>query len=111
KHQLIALGIPEDDIIADSSSKTTEENAINTAKILKKNHLEKVFLETSAFHMRRAVMCFRRAHVEIIPIPTDYSVSVKTKYNFNSFAPSYSGLSTTGTALREYLGIIAMMFK
>jgi uncharacterized SAM-binding protein YcdF (DUF218 family) len=110
KRQLIDLGIPAADIIAENRSRTTEENAIYTSAILKKRAVKKVFLVTSAYHMRRSVICFKQSRVATIPIPTDYTMSIQPKYYFNEFAPSPGGLVTTSVAIREYLGILALQF-
>jgi uncharacterized SAM-binding protein YcdF (DUF218 family) len=110
RRQLIALGVTSQDIIAENHSRTTEENAIYTSRILKKSAINRVFLVTSAYHMRRAVACFKKSGVGTIPFPTDYTMSVQPGLYLNIFAPSYGGLNTTGTALHEYLGLLALKF-
>jgi uncharacterized SAM-binding protein YcdF (DUF218 family) len=108
KRQICDIGIPPSMVIVENRSKTTEENAIFTAEILKKKKINRIVLVTSAYHMKRSIRCFEKSGVKIVPFPTGYSTSVNAKYNFNHFAPSYSALSLTGIAMREYLGIIAL---
>jgi len=58
-------GVPENSIIIDETSKNTHENAVNTAKILKKNGVKTAILTTSPYHMRRVLLEFQRAVPEI----------------------------------------------
>lgn len=110
RRQLLELGIKPRDIIVENQSRTTQENAIYTSRILKNMDVKKVILVTSAYHMKRSVFCFKKTGIGTIPFPTDYSMSIKAKLHFNLFAPSYGGLSTTGVALHEYLGLLALYF-
>jgi uncharacterized SAM-binding protein YcdF (DUF218 family) len=56
----IDLGIPKNDLIIETNSRNTRENAVFTKEILK-NYNQKTLLITSAFHMRRAAGCFKKA--------------------------------------------------
>jgi len=58
-------GVPENSIIIDEMSKNTHENAVNTAKILKKNGVKKAILTTSPYHMRRVLLEFQRATPDV----------------------------------------------
>lgn len=108
KREICDTGVPSSMVIVENRSKTTEENAIFTAKILKNKAINKIVLVTSAYHMKRSIRCFKKSGVEVVPFPTGYLTSANAKYNFNLFAPSYSALNLTGIAMREYLGIIAL---
>ncbi|MDR1969744.1 MAG: YdcF family protein [Candidatus Nomurabacteria bacterium] len=58
-------GVPEGAIIVDEVSKNTYENAVNTAKILRKNKVKTAVLTTSPYHMRRVLWEFKRAAPEV----------------------------------------------
>lgn len=107
KRQLLAIGIPEDKILTENQSLNTEQNAANTAVILQKNGLHSPILVTSGFHMSRAMLHFE--HVGLTPqaYPTDYIASAEFKLQPAKFTPSPGAISTTGLALKEYLGILA----
>lgn len=60
KRQAIAFGVPEDAIIVEPESKTTDENAIRVAALMREQGLESAILVTSSFHQRRASMHFAR---------------------------------------------------
>src|SRR5688572_11554371 len=65
---LIQHGIDSNRILVDTASKNTYENAIETAKILKRiGRKSKVLLITSAFHMPRALRVFRKAGIAVVP--------------------------------------------
>jgi uncharacterized SAM-binding protein YcdF (DUF218 family) len=108
KRVMVSLGIPEDKIYLDDSSRTTTENAVNSKKILKEYHLIHPILVTSAFHMARAVDNFAKVGVSVQPYPCDYWVSAVQSWYLFRFIPTSSGLNNTGTALKEYLGILAL---
>lgn len=103
---LLNIGIPKKDILIDSTSKNTRENAQNTyellqkEKVLTKSHL----LVTSASHMKRAKGCFNKVEIDITPYPTD-RLAVKREYGISSFiSPSLNALQTWTLILHELLG-------
>lgn len=110
KRQLQALGIPAKDIFVENHSLNTEQNARFTAKMLKKYNFSSPILVTSAFHLPRAVIEFAKTGLQILPYPSDYWTSRPEKLYAVKLVPSSSGLSLTGTALKEYLGILAAKF-
>ena len=102
----LARGFPAKAILSEPNSRNTAENAVETAKIAAERGWESVILVTSAFHMRRSVLCFRKAGVEALPFPVDY----RTAASFvgpEEFFPSVAALSLSTIAIKEYLGIVA----
>jgi len=72
KRFLVNIGISENDIIIDSISDNTHENAVYSSIILDENYPEgKFLLITSAHHMRRAKACFLHEGI----ITTTYSTN------------------------------------
>jgi uncharacterized SAM-binding protein YcdF (DUF218 family) len=108
KSFLITLKIPADDIITESISRNTHENAKFTSEWLKKHDPDATcILITSAWHMRRAKGCFTREKVKIIPYSTDiqsrprmYDIdillnpTVGTMYTWEAFIKELIGFST-----------------
>lgn len=111
RRQLLGLGIPERDILIENRSLNTEENAVNSSVILQKHGFMRPVLVTSAFHLPRAVLQFERADITVQPFPTDYMASEPLSYYASKFTPNAGAISTTGTALKEYLGILAVRIK
>jgi len=64
---LVAEGVPRDAIIAEWQSKSTRENAINTARLVHGIQGKKVLL-TSDFHMYRALRVFRKVGIQVTPM-------------------------------------------
>jgi uncharacterized SAM-binding protein YcdF (DUF218 family) len=63
---LAASGIPPQAMVAEWESRSTRENGINTARLIRDMPGTKVLL-TSDFHMYRAQRVFRKLGVEVIP--------------------------------------------
>ncbi len=105
KKIMLDLGVLEDDIIIESKSHTTGENAKYTSEIMKNYDYEKVILITSATHMNRSKKSFERNGVEVIPAPCNYLVKYK-RYGFRAFMPQIKNIEYINRALWEYVGFI-----
>ncbi len=102
KKFLLTLGIPKKEVIEESKSRTTFENALYTKEIVKG---KKVCLITSAYHMPRSVMIFKAFKVKIVPVPADYRASRGVGYDVLSFIPFPTYLKDSMDGFREYVGI------
>ncbi len=64
------LGVPQDKLLAEKSSRDTFENAEYTVKLCRENGFKRIILLTSAYHIPRAVLLFRKeGGVAITPFP------------------------------------------
>jgi len=99
---LISLGLPNERIILETTSRNTWENARETMKL----GFEKVVLVTSAYHMKRSIYCFNKQGVSVIAAPTDYKCDRGQKYDFFSFMPTIPDLYNSWLALHEYIGLL-----
>ena len=61
KNISIKEGVPAGDILIEEDSRTTKENAIDTARIIKYKDFQSIILVTSPYHQRRAYQSFRSA--------------------------------------------------
>ncbi|RJO62082.1 YdcF family protein [candidate division WS5 bacterium] len=61
KNIAIRKGVPAKAILIEEDSKTTEENAIDVARIIKDEEIKSIILVTSPYHQRRAYEAFRDA--------------------------------------------------
>ncbi|MFB5267697.1 YdcF family protein [Paenibacillus enshidis] len=107
RRQLLGMGIPDSSILIENRSLNTEQNAQNTAALLREKGLSRPVLVTSGFHMTRAVLQFEKAGVTVQPYPTDYLVSRPMKMYAGRLSPSAGAMSNMGLALKEHLGILA----
>jgi uncharacterized SAM-binding protein YcdF (DUF218 family) len=107
------FGIPREDMILESRSLNTHDNAIFTKEILQREQLKRILLVTSAAHMPRSLAIFRRAKIDAIPAPADLMVSdrnlIESRYSKQSrilsLIPTSESLDFTTQALKEYIGM------
>ena len=107
KQVLINLGIDEKDILIESESRNTYENAVNTKLILDSLHIdESILLITSASHMNRAQACFKKAGVKIWPHRVDFQVD-ESDYTLETYLlPSAITLASWQIILKEWIGYL-----
>jgi len=105
---LIQIGVPEGRIEVEERSRNTCENAVESKAIAAPAPGEKWLLVTSAFHMPRAVACFRAADFPVVPYPVDF---LARRSALRGPAPSVAaGLYLTDIAAHEWLGLVAYHF-
>jgi uncharacterized SAM-binding protein YcdF (DUF218 family) len=102
-------GVDPEDIIIESASRNTRENAFYVKDLVAKNASSgKVILITSAFHMRRAEGCFRKVGIDVTGFSTDfYTALPKDRIGFDGFIPSPSVLSNWNFLIKEWIGYAA----
>ncbi len=110
KEWLISEGIPENRIIAESESRNTGENAVESARIAKEKGIRKIILVTSAFHMPRSVLCFEKQGFEVQPFPVARYL-VDEFPGMEAFFPAPAGMTLSTIALKEYVGIVMYRLK
>ena len=111
---LETLGVPKDAILQDPTSLNTYENAVNVRQILRSRGIGRVLLVTSAFHMPRSLLIFKRQGIEAIAAPTDFLVTQAELREPNSsiqstvlnVLPDAERLQRSTRALKEYIGIV-----
>ncbi len=93
------------DYKVESKSLNTYENAKYTKKLLGKEGIKNpsVYLVTSAYHMRRAVMIFENFGFKVIPKATDFKAE-KKDFSFLKILPNIGAFYNSYLALHEYIG-------
>jgi uncharacterized SAM-binding protein YcdF (DUF218 family) len=102
---LLEEGIARPRIALEDKSRSTHENAVYGKRLLQPKPGENWVLITSAYHMPRAVACFRAVGWPVIPYPVDFTVDPAT-----GLEPDFSlldGLNTSTTAGKEWVGLVA----
>ena len=97
------LGVNEKDIILESKSKDTKDEAI-LIKPLVDN--EPFILVTCASHMPRSISIFKKLGMNPIPAPTGHKVKERRGLSPGSFFPNALSLHKSERAFYEYLGIL-----
>lgn len=108
---LKACGIKEQHLLIEGKSRNTAESAYFTTQLCKLQKIEKLLLVTSASHLYRSTALFRRERLNVIPYPCDYKSNQFPRFSLLAFAPSADMLCNSATAIKEYLGIIAMKLE
>ncbi len=97
------LGVNEKDIIVESKSKDTKDEA----KLIKPLVENKPFiLVTCARHMPRSILMFKKLGMNPIPAPTGHKVKNRQSPSFGSFFPNALSLHKSEIAFYEWLGIL-----
>lgn len=101
----VSVGVPAAEVTLEEQSTTTHENARNTSNLISSLGCERIFLVTSAIHMRRAESCFARQNVNVIPCPCNHNALRLDPLPF-SIIPSVSGIRLVQSAAHEWLGLL-----
>lgn len=104
---LIENGIPDADILVETKSKNTYENAIETKKVLEDYpELESFLLVTSAMHMRRSKAIFEKAGFENFDcFTTDHFTGESRGYKLHQyFIPNGSTMTNWHYLFHEWMG-------
>ncbi|MEB3295743.1 MAG: YdcF family protein [Synechococcales bacterium] len=109
---LETMGVPRSALLFEEKALNTHENAVNVKPILEAQRVQKFLLVTSALHMPRSLMIFRKLGMDPIPAPTDFRmVEVGSSQDsveafLLSLLPDADQLRLTTRALKEYIGIL-----
>jgi uncharacterized SAM-binding protein YcdF (DUF218 family) len=93
-----SLGVKLEDMIINSAPKDTQEEALFSKVIIGEN---KFALVTSATHMHRAMMLFKKQGMNPIAAPTDFK-----RTNTQDYVPGVTSFRNSKIAIHEYLGIL-----
>jgi uncharacterized SAM-binding protein YcdF (DUF218 family) len=99
KRTLMQLGVPREDLVLEKRSRTTWGNARFAVDKLREIGADRVWLVTSAHHLRRAVFAFEHFGIRVTPVRADYLRGLW------SLVPSAYNLYVTNAALHEYAGM------
>ncbi|MDP2411881.1 MAG: YdcF family protein [Pseudolabrys sp.] len=101
---LDAMGVPRERVTLERRSRNTHENAIFSKELAQPKPGERWLVVTSAFHMPRAIGCFRRAGFDVEAYPVSWRTAdggtVRPQGVFSS------GLSATDFAAHEWSGLV-----
>lgn len=109
--QLRELGLSGEDILLENRSLNTEQNAQYTKELMDAKGYRHPVLITSAFHIMRSVVDFKQAGLATLPYPVDYWTSRQPVFYWSKLLPSGAAFSASSAALKEYLGMLALLLK
>jgi uncharacterized SAM-binding protein YcdF (DUF218 family) len=116
---LAVMGVPRSAILQDPTSLNTYENGVNVKKILDAQGMRRILLVTSAMHMPRSLLIFKRLGIEATPAPADFLVSEQDQRELRgsteavllNLLPEADRLRQTTRALKEYIGILVYRLR
>ncbi|MGH8505164.1 MAG: YdcF family protein [Stenotrophobium sp.] len=99
-----SLGLDPQRLMLEKRSRNTWENAVFSKQLVQPRTGEHWLLVTSAWHMPRAIGCFRAAGWPVTAYPVDYLSALSTPDQ--SFAPEWRMLKLE-LGLKEWAGLVA----
>lgn len=103
---MIDMGVKKERIEIETKSKNTFQNAALSKALAKPKQGENWALITSAYHMPRAIGCFRAVGWNVSAYPVDYMTG-GNKSRFQPFYYALDGVTITDIATKEWLGLLA----
>ena len=103
-----STGVPASSVLSTGRVSNTDQEAHAVADTLHSRQSRpgapRILLVTSAYHMPRAQMLFKRAGFSVQPFPVDFRVSPREGISWRYFFPSAASLAQTELAWREMYG-------
>lgn len=107
----VELGAPRSALVLEAKSRTTRENAVNTAAIFKDNGWRTGLLVTSVTHMPRALAAFRKAGLDVVPAPSEIFGGPPKVDSLLDLLPDAGALSWTTSAIKEMVGLLVYRYR
>lgn len=104
---MVMAGIPSTDIVVENESRNTYENARNTKALLAGEDPSNCLLITSAFHMRRARACFKKAAFETDTFSADFYSHPRYFTPDALIIPNAESINIWKKLFKEWTGIAA----
>ena len=107
KMLLMKMGVDSSHIFLEESAVNTRQNAVNTSEILKQKYgVRECVLITSAFHIPRSELCFKKVGIAVFPVRTHYLQNTIPLW-FDKLAPCEESLFYFYFMWHEWIGMAA----
>jgi uncharacterized SAM-binding protein YcdF (DUF218 family) len=108
KSLLEKTGIPSSDILTEDQSRNTYENALYSSVLLTELNLTgEHILITSGLHMKRALACFKKQGINVIPFSVDQASGTQEYTPDKLFIPSIEAMDKWNRLFHEWVGYAA----
>lgn len=104
------LGVPKSDIVLETKSRNTAENAKYSAEIIQERGWQRVAMVTSALHLGRADHLFRQQGIVTLPVGSEYRTQ-EFPWDLFAILPSETALNRHQEAFHEFLGCLFLMVQ
>jgi uncharacterized SAM-binding protein YcdF (DUF218 family) len=99
------MGVPENAMLLEETSRNTQENARDSARLLRERGIQQVLLVTSALHMQRALALFEAEGLQVIAVAADHEAGDTSRWPWwRRWLPTGEALEGSGRAFKEWLG-------
>ncbi len=102
---LDAFGVPRERVLLEARSRNTAENAAFSKALVMPKPGERWLLVTSAWHMPRAIGCFRQAGFDVEAYPVGWRT--RRQLRFTPIAQVSGGLALVDLAVHEWAGLVS----
>jgi uncharacterized SAM-binding protein YcdF (DUF218 family) len=109
KKVMLLTGVPEQDIIVEPETRNTAESAIQVKKLLEKLGFQEndCLLITSAFHMRRSILAYKKNGLNLDSFSTDFYAH-KIEFALDDlFLPQVDAMVKWNKIVKEWVGVAA----
>lgn len=108
QRELVLCGVDSNDVIIESASKNTRENALFSAKVAAAQFRPeaKFILVTSAYHMRRSLGCFRKVGLQVTGFSTNADTS-EEGLQWAHFVPNPISPLRWHALIHEWVGYVS----
>jgi uncharacterized SAM-binding protein YcdF (DUF218 family) len=110
---LIQMGVRKEDILLESRSRNTHENALFTKQLIDSQQLKssKLLLITSAFHLPRAAPCFKKVGLNVQVFPAHF-IGEKPSWNASYWLkPDAQAFMNWEVIIKEWIGYVVYSVK
>lgn len=110
-HFLQRLGVPSRNILIDSLSRNTAQNAEQSWAGLSGQGARDIILVTSAWHLPRAILEFESVGFSVRPFGADYRGYLSGSEPLGGWWPDAGALLLSHVALKERLGLLVQRLR
>jgi uncharacterized SAM-binding protein YcdF (DUF218 family) len=108
---LVEFGAPRSALILETKSRTTRENAVNSAAIFREHGWRNGLLVTSGAHMPRAIAAFHKVGLDVVLAATDIYAGPLQLDSLLDLLPDAGALARTTSAIKEMIGLRVYRFR
>jgi uncharacterized SAM-binding protein YcdF (DUF218 family) len=101
---MLTQGIPKGDLVVETQSRTTHENAREVRRLLRSAGARKIVLVTDAIHLLRAERCFAAQGFEVTPRGCRYRAQMD--WSIAAIIPSPKAAVAVAEAAHEWIGLL-----
>ncbi|MEK6248240.1 MAG: YdcF family protein, partial [Planctomycetales bacterium] len=102
---MVELGVNRKDLILETHSQSTYENAVKSAELLKQQGIKSIALVTDATHLSRSVRCFEKQGLLVKGCGCQYRAT-SFQWKLFNFLPAAGAARYNQAVVHEWLGIV-----